>query len=327
MIGKPDTIKLSEFQQIAESIHKRFAQNLIVCFQNAKQQMKTKCGLTILNKMRPMFPNQYLIAKVIQKHLQGLIDKKSSIDQMLYTLALSCNQNLIKKMETMDKPQSVIDQELKAAKELAEKEREREKEKEERKRDRGDRDQRDKDRVVSSREPESTSSNNLAGGSESRRKVKEREKEASNFSSVDNRTQATQSREDKPRVILSSNTGTSASARDHQSSNRETQSVTKSSRQVEQNDQPSRGGASSRNMDQSNSREEGAVSGGTSASLRVQRRSSRSPIISNDNKRRNTDRSPPKEDDRRFREVKRPREDDINNRIIPNKSNANNQRK
>eukprot|EP00347_Sterkiella_histriomuscorum_P008986 403342964 len=327
MIGKPDTIKLSEFQQIAESIHKRFAQNLIVCFQNAKQQMKTKCGLTILNKMRPMFPNQYLIAKVIQKHLQGLIDKKTSIDQMLYTLALSCNQNLIKKMETMDKPQSVIDQELKAAKELVEKEREREKEKEERKRDRGDRDQRDKDRVVSSREPESTSSNNLAGGSESRRKVKEREKEASNFSSVDNNNQGDQCSEDKPRRILSPNTGTSARSRDNQPSNRETQSVRKSSRQVEQNDQPSRGGASSRNMDQSNSREEGAVSGGTSASLKVQRRSSRSPIISNDNKRRNTDRSPPKEDDRRFREVKRPREEDIKNRIIPNKSNANNQRK
>lgn len=70
MIGSNQSIKLQEFQQIAESIHKRFAQNLIVCFQNSKHSMKTLCGLKILNKMAPQFPNQYLIARVLQKHLQ-----------------------------------------------------------------------------------------------------------------------------------------------------------------------------------------------------------------------------------------------------------------
>jgi hypothetical protein len=36
---------------------------------------------------------------------------------MLYTLAFSCNQKLVKKMDSMEKPQNIIEQELKAAKE------------------------------------------------------------------------------------------------------------------------------------------------------------------------------------------------------------------
>ena len=109
VMGKQETITLGEYVKIVESIHKRVATGLIVCLSSSVNPMKTKCGLTILNKLSNFFPNQYIVAKALQKHLQSLVDRKSSIDSMLYTLAFSCNSKMLKKMETMPKPQSVTE--------------------------------------------------------------------------------------------------------------------------------------------------------------------------------------------------------------------------
>lgn len=67
--------------------------------------MKTQCALKILNRMLAQFPSIYNVARFLQRHLQALVDQKSSIDNKLYTLAMACKNNLEKKMSTMpDRP-------------------------------------------------------------------------------------------------------------------------------------------------------------------------------------------------------------------------------
>lgn len=101
IVGTYQPIKLLEFQQIADSIQKRFTQLLAICFQNTKHPMKTQCALKILNRMLTHFPTIFNVAKYLLKQLQVLVDQKASIDGKLYTMAVGCKSNLEKKMLTM----------------------------------------------------------------------------------------------------------------------------------------------------------------------------------------------------------------------------------
>ncbi|CDW79776.1 tho complex subunit 2-like [Stylonychia lemnae] len=321
LIGSTQSIKLSEFQQIVESIHKRFAQNLIMCFQNGKQQIKTKCGLTILNKMSPIFPNQYYIAKVLQKHLQNLVGQKAQIDNMLWTLAFQCNQNLLKKMDGMEKPASVIEQEQKAVtqttidqpilqkaeKEQAERERERERERDLRNRDR-EREQRDRDKQQNPSSAAAAKESEI-GGVESRRKVKEREKDLQQQQPANR--QASDANYIAPQADVASRI--IVANRDQQSN-------------IKEEEKKQRGLNESKDNNGNNSKDN--ANPNTNASgTRIITKPSRSPI---DNKRR--DRSPNRDnnDDRKYRDVKRPRKDEDqgqSSRFIQKNNQPNNQRK
>ena len=74
---------------------------MIFCFDKSdRNYMKTRCALLILNRMSPIFPNSYLIAKPVQLKLQTLVEAKDQIKPDLWVLANGCNGYLKEKIKT-----------------------------------------------------------------------------------------------------------------------------------------------------------------------------------------------------------------------------------
>lgn len=65
--------------KIIQSINKRITNAMNFCLENTdKMHMKARCALIILNRVAPVFPNQFNFAKLIQKKIQTLVDSKDN---------------------------------------------------------------------------------------------------------------------------------------------------------------------------------------------------------------------------------------------------------
>ena len=94
--------------------------------------MKTRCALLILNRMSPIFPNSYVVAKPVQSKLQMLVDEKDKIKPDLWVLANGCNEHLKVKIKTFPEAKELEAKE--AAKKKAEEEAQAKRDAEEKKR-------------------------------------------------------------------------------------------------------------------------------------------------------------------------------------------------
>jgi len=67
MVDPTKCITLKDFDKIISTINKRISAAMICCFdENGKMQVKARCALIILNRVHPVFPNNYANTKAIQ---------------------------------------------------------------------------------------------------------------------------------------------------------------------------------------------------------------------------------------------------------------------
>ena len=88
-------------EKIMRSINKRITDAMNFCLENTEKMfMKARCALIILNRVAPVFPNQYDFAKRIQKKIDTLVNSGNNSDKGLVTLAERLNSELKKKIKS-----------------------------------------------------------------------------------------------------------------------------------------------------------------------------------------------------------------------------------
>lgn len=100
--------------KIMRGTHKRITESMIFCLENTeKMHMKARCALIILNRVAPVFPNQYDFAKRIQQKIQTIVEAKDNKNQDLKTLAGRLNERLKQKVESFPEYQAELKAKMK----------------------------------------------------------------------------------------------------------------------------------------------------------------------------------------------------------------------